>query len=109
MPDLDSSALIFVPFCFGKRFKRNHIPPWSSEELVFAPKKGGHRGNNSVVDTVFLGFLYPPLAWKVFYQARKVAQKNFYRWRSCTLSSSLSWERVRCGRAKQVPFVKLAF
>ena len=32
-------------------------------------KKGGHRGKISVVDMaspVFMGFWYPPLAWKVF-------------------------------------------
>ena len=48
--------------------KRNHTPRCSSEELFFAEKNGGHRGKISVVDMVslvFIGFLYPPLAWKL--------------------------------------------
>ena len=56
---------------------------------------GGHRGKILVVDMVslvFTGFLYPPLAWKVFFEARKVVQKIFFRWWSCTLSSRLSQE-----------------
>ena len=49
--------------------KRKHTPPCSSAELFFAGKKGVHRGKISVVDMaflVFIGFLYPPLPWKVF-------------------------------------------
>ena len=48
--------------------KRKHTPPCSSTELFFAEKNGVHRGKISVVDMVFLvfiGFLYPPPAWKV--------------------------------------------
>ena len=48
--------------------KRKHTPPCSSAELFFAEKNWVHRGKISVVDMVFLvfiGFLYPPLAWKV--------------------------------------------
>ena len=44
--------------------KRKHAPPYSSEELFFAEKKGGHRGKISVV--FFKGFLYRPSVWKVF-------------------------------------------
>ena len=39
---------------------------------------------------IFIGFLYPPPAWKDFFEARKVPQKIFLWWWSCTLSSSLS-------------------
>ena len=49
--------------------KRNHTPPCSSAELFFAEKNGAHKGKNSVVDMVvlvFIGFLCPPPAWKVF-------------------------------------------
>ena len=48
--------------------KRKHTPPCSSPGLFFA-KQNGHRRKISVVDMVFLvfiGFLYPPPAWKVF-------------------------------------------
>ena len=38
---------------------------------------------------VFIGFLYPPLAWKVLFEARKVLQKIIFRWWLCTLFSSL--------------------
>ena len=72
--------------------KKRHTPPCPSKELFFAERNGGHRGKISVVDMVFLvcsGFLYSPLAWKTFFQARKVVQKIFCRWWSCTLSSSL--------------------
>ena len=42
---------------------------------VSLPKNGGDRGKILVVDMVFLvfiGFLYLPPAWKVFFDARKV-------------------------------------
>ena len=42
-------------------------------------KNGVHRGKISVVDMVFLvfiGFLYPPLAWKVFY----LQPEKFPKW-----------------------------
>ena len=58
-----------------------------------APKwGGGQRGAISVVDMVFLvfiRFLYPPPAWNVFFEARKVPQKIFFQWWLCTLFSSL--------------------
>ena len=41
----------------------------------------------------FIGFLYPPPAWKVFFEARKVLQKIFFRWWLCTLCSSLGIAR----------------
>ena len=47
---------------------------------------------------VFIGFLYPP-AWKVFFEARKVLQKIFFRWWLCTLFSSLFF---RAPKAKPV-------
>ena len=52
--------------------KRKHTPPCSSAELLnfsLQKKNGVYRGQISVVDMVFLvfvGFLYPPPAWKVF-------------------------------------------
>ena len=49
--------------------KRNRTPPCSSPALFFEEKNGVHRGKISVVDMVFLvfiGFLYPPPAWKGF-------------------------------------------
>ena len=53
-----------------------HTPSCSSEELVFAERNRGHRGNHLVVDIVFLfilecaycyikGFLYLPPAWNI--------------------------------------------
>ena len=59
--------------------KRMHTPPCSSAELFFAERKGVHRGKISVVDMVFLafiGFLYPPLAWKVFLCSQKIGRKH---------------------------------
>ena len=58
--------------------KRNHTPPCSSAELFFAEKNGVHRGKISVVDMaflVFIGFLYPPPAWKVFFEASKFSKR----------------------------------
>ena len=49
--------------------RRKRTPPCSSAELFFAEKNGVHSGKISVVDMVFpvfIGFLYPPPAWKVF-------------------------------------------
>ena len=43
-------------------------------------KNGVHRGKISVVDMVFLvfiGFLYPPPAWKVFLSGQKSSPKDF--------------------------------
>ena len=43
------------------RGERNHTPPCSSEELVFAEKNGGRRGKIAVVDMaslVFIGLLW---------------------------------------------------
>ena len=60
--------------------KRKHTPPCSSTELFFAEKNGGHRGKISVVDMVFLvfiGFGYPPPAWKVFLFGQKSSPKDF--------------------------------
>ena len=60
--------------------KRNHTPPCSSAELFFAEKNGVHRGKISVVDMlflVFIGFLYPPPAWKVFLSGQKSSPKDF--------------------------------
>ena len=45
----------------------------------------------------FPGFqraLYPPPVWKVFLEARKVPQKIFFQWWSCTLFSSLCKSRA---------------
>ena len=75
--------------------KRKHTPPCSSAELFFAEKNGVHRGKLSVVDMVFLvfiGFLYPPLAWKVFLCSQKSSPKIFFRWWSCTPFSSLCFQ-----------------
>ena len=61
--------------------KRKHTPPCSSAELFFAEKNGVHRGKISVVDMVFLifiGFLYPPPAWKVFLSGQKSSPKDFF-------------------------------
>ena len=60
--------------------KRKHTPPCSSAELFFAEKNGVHRGKISVVDMaflIFIGFLYPPLAWKVFLSGQKSSPKDF--------------------------------
>ena len=60
--------------------EKNHTPPCSSAELFFAEKNGVHRGKISVVDMVFLvfiGFLYPPPAWKVFLSGQKSSPKDF--------------------------------
>ena len=49
--------------------KRNHTPPWSSAELCFAEKKGSAEERFwwwIWFSWFFIGFLYPPLAWKVF-------------------------------------------
>ena len=43
-----------------------------------------------MVFLVFIEFLYPPPAWKVFFPARKVLQKIFFRWWLCTFFSSLN-------------------
>ena len=60
--------------------KIKHTPPRSSAELFFAEKNGGHRGKISVVDMaclVFIGFLYPPPAWKVFLWCQRSSPKDF--------------------------------
>ena len=62
--------------------KRKHTPPCSSAELLSAEEKWGPQrkdlgGGNGFL--VFIGFLYPPPAWKVFFEARKVLQKIFFR------------------------------
>ena len=60
--------------------KRKHTPPCSSAELFFTENDGGHRGKILVVDMaflVFIGFLYPPPAWKVFLWGQKSSPKNF--------------------------------
>ena len=60
--------------------KRKRTPPCSSAELFFAEKNGVYRGKISVVDMVFLGFigfLYPPPAWKVFLLGQKSSPKDF--------------------------------
>ena len=67
-------------FMFGMLGKRKHTPPCPREELFFAEKMGGHRGKISVVDMeflVFIGFLYPPPAWKVFLWGQKSSPKDF--------------------------------
>ena len=38
---------------------------------------------------VFIGFLYPPPAWKVFLWGQKSSPNDFFRWWLCTLFSSL--------------------
>ena len=79
------AALLLVPSCscpvkvnvLGKKESIHHPAPVQNFSL---PKKRGHRGKISVVDMVFLvfiGFLCPPPAWKVFFEARKVPQKIF--------------------------------
>ena len=60
--------------CLGKG---KHTPPCSSEELFFAEKNGGHRGKISVVDMVFIGFLYLPPGWKVFLRGQKRSPNDF--------------------------------
>ena len=53
-------------------------------------KNGVHRGKISVVDMaslVFIG-LFVSTTGKFFFEARKVVQKIFFRWWSCTLSVS---------------------
>ena len=60
--------------------KRKRTPPCSRAELFFAEKNGVYRGKISVVDIVFLvfiGFLYPPPAWKVFLLGEKSSPKDF--------------------------------
>ena len=60
--------------------KRKHTPPCSRAELFFAGKNGFHRGKISVVDMAFLafiGFWYPPPAWKVFLFGQKSSPKDF--------------------------------
>ena len=50
------------------------------QNFFFAEKNGVHRGKISVVDMVFLvfiGFLYPPPAWKVFLSGQKSSPKDF--------------------------------
>ena len=37
-----------------------------------------------MVFQVFIGALYPSPAWKVFFAAREVPQKIFFRWLLCT-------------------------
>ena len=72
----------------------NHTPPCSSAELVFAEKKWGPQRKDFGGRYGFPGFyraLYPPPAWKVFFEARKVLQKIFFRWWLWTLFSSLPY------------------
>ena len=65
---------MLIRHCAGKR---KHTPPCSSPGPFFAEKNGVHRGKISVVDMVFLGFLYPPPAWKVFLWGQKSSPKDF--------------------------------
>ena len=49
-----------------------------------------------MVFLVLIGLLYPPPAWKVLFEARKVPQMIFFRRWSCTLVSSLViWEEKK--------------
>ena len=84
--------------------KREHTPPCSSAELFFAEKNGGHKEKISVVDMVFPfflgGFGIHHRRGKLFFEARKVPQKIFFRWWSCTLFSSLLGLQS-CGPAAQ--------
>ena len=67
--------------------------PAPVQNFSLQKEEGAHRGKISVVDMVFLvfiGFLYPPPAWKVFFEARKVLLKIFFRWWLCALFSSLN-------------------
>ena len=76
-----------------------------------APKDGGYRGKISVVDMVFLvfiGFLYPPPAWKVFLWGQKSSPTDFLSVVVVSAFffsvSSTSWqakqpeERIRSGK-----------
>ena len=54
--------------------------PAPVKNFLLPQKNGGHRGKISVVDMaflVFIGFLYPPLAWKVFLCGQKSSPKDF--------------------------------
>ena len=51
-----------------------------AEKKKTTTKNGGHRGKISVVDMaflVFIGFFYPPLAWKVSLCGQKSAPNDF--------------------------------
>ena len=58
--------------CVAKDFagkKKAYTALLQSRTFLFAERNGGHRRKISVVDMaflIFLGFLYPPPAWKVF-------------------------------------------
>ena len=60
--------------------KRKHTLPCSSAELFFAEKMGPLRKDfgGGYGFLVFIGFLYPPPAWKVFLWGQKSSPKDFF-------------------------------
>ena len=58
-PEISSQKLADFEcrFPYASLGKRKHTPPYSSAELFFAEKNGGHRGKISVVDMAFLVFI----------------------------------------------------
>ena len=104
-----------MSFLWGEQGWRcgNHPHPWEKESIhrpapvhSLQEENGVHRGKILVVAMallVFVAFLYPPPAWKVFLWDQKSSPKDFFRWWLCTLFSSLHPHKMRKLRPKLRP------